>query len=109
MAREYPIYSEKEIIDWINGVSPGLGSGERSMIPTRIKASDARKKELYLCPKSDKCIMDCPHKKPHTFDAFCDPESRATKEAYGDNPCECPKCVEELAADITFFEEDFEI
>ena len=26
-----------------------------------------------------------------------------------DNPAECPSCVEELKADVTFFAEDFEI
>jgi hypothetical protein len=90
-------YSKEEILNWIDNSNK------------RLKSINASKEELYLCPKSDKCIMDCSHKKPHTFDDFCDPESRTTKEAYGDNPCECPKCVKELAADITFFEEDFEI
>jgi len=98
-------YTEKEIYDWVNA-----GVTSKKDLPTRVKISDVHKKEMYLCPKSDKCVMECPHKKPHTFDDFCDPESRVNKEAHGeDNPCECPKCVRELAADITFFEEDFEL
>lgn len=59
--------------------------------------------KLYLCPKSDKCVMDCHHKIPHEFEKFCDQNHRVNKES------QCPSCVEELAADITFFPEDFEI
>jgi len=91
--------TKEEILAWL----------EKPERPTRIKASDLNKKELYLCPKSDKCVMECPHKTPHTFDEYCDPGSRVNIEAHGDNACECPECVRELAADITFFEEDFEI
>ena len=60
-------------------------------------------KKLYLCPKSDKCVMDCHHKIPHEFEKFCDQNHRVNKGS------QCPSCVEELAADITFFPEDFEI
>lgn len=63
------------------------------------------KKTLHKCPKSDRCVMDCPHKIPHSFDKFCDPESDVNKIQRD----KCPKCVKEIAADITFFEEDFEI
>lgn len=59
--------------------------------------------KLYLCPKSDKCVMDCHHKIPHKFEKFCDQNHRVNKGS------KCPSCVEELAADITFFPEDFEI
>ena len=55
------------------------------------------KKILYKCPKSDKCVMDCHHRVPHKRDKYC----RDQKE--------CPSCVEEIKADITFFPEDFEI
>lgn len=68
-----------------------------------------RKKQMYLCPKSDRCLMDCHHKKPHAFDKWCDPDSDVNKEAHVGGVCECPKCVKELAADVTFFEEDFKI
>lgn len=53
---------------------------------------------LYRCPKSDKCVMDCYHKTPHEHD-----------EKYCNGSYECPKCVIELLSDILFFEEDFEL
>ena len=57
---------------------------------------------LYKCPKSDKCVMDCPHKKPHEHDSkYCDGNN--------DDPNECPKCVPEMMYDVTFFKEDFEL
>jgi len=59
--------------------------------------------KLYLCPKSDKCVMDCHHKIPHEFEKFCDQNHKVNEGS------QCPSCVEELAADITFFPEDFEI
>ena len=64
--------------------------------------------KLYLCPKFDICIMDCHHKKPHETDKWCNPESSVNKENLGQD-CECPKCVEEIKADITFLPEDFEL
>ena len=88
--------TRQDVLDWIGKKSPK-------------KKTSFKKTEMYLCPKSDICVMDCPHKVPHTFDDFCDPESRVNKEAHRGEPCECPKCVKELAADITFFEEDFEL
>jgi hypothetical protein len=48
--------------------------------------------------------MDCPHKIPHKFDRFCDQNHQVN----AGNP-DCPSCVEEIKADITFFPEDFEI
>jgi hypothetical protein len=54
-------------------------------------------KELYQCPKSNKCIMECHHKLPHEPDKYCNIDN------------ECPTCVREIASDITFFPEDFEI
>ena len=68
-----------------------------------IEYIDKMEVKLYLCPKSDKCVMDCHHKIPHEFEKFCDQNHRVNKES------QCPSCVEELAADITFFPEDFEI
>lgn len=54
--------------------------------------------ENFLCPKSDKCVMDCYHKKPHEYiERFCN-------DIEGD--CQT-KCVHELISDVTFFEEDF--
>ena len=53
--------------------------------------------ELYQCPKSNKCVMDCHHRIPHKKDKFCSDDEA------------CPTCVRELASDITFFPEDFEI
>lgn len=55
------------------------------------------KVELYQCPKSNKCVMECHHKIPHKKDKYCNTND------------ECPSCVRELASDITFFPEDFEI
>lgn len=66
------------------------------------------KEEYYLCPKSDICVMDCPHKVPHTFDRFCDPDKHTELSEHGGVSL-CPRCVKELAADITFFPEDFEV
>lgn len=56
--------------------------------------------ELFKCPKSDKCVMDCYHKKLHAY------EEKYCNDTDGD----CgTKCVHELWSDITFFKEDFEI
>lgn len=53
--------------------------------------------ELFKCPKSDKCIMDCYHKQPHAYEEkYC-------------NGKDCPKCVHVLVSDVTFFEEDFNV
>jgi len=60
-------------------------------------------KGLWQCPKTDKCVMDCHHKIPHEYEKWCnqrDPVNKGSK---------CPSCVKEIAADITFFPEDFEI
>ncbi len=56
--------------------------------------------EYHKCPKSDTCVMDCYHKKPHTYDeSFCN-----------DKNGQCnTKCVHELWSDITFFEDDFKV
>lgn len=59
-----------------------------------------RNPELVKCPKADKCVMDCYHKKPHVY------EEKYCNDA--DGPCGI-KCVHELISDVTFFEEDFEI
>ena len=64
--------------------------------------------KLYLCPKFNECIMDCHHKKPHKTDKWCNPESSVNKENLAQD-CECPMCVEEIKADITFLPEDFEL
>lgn len=61
------------------------------------------KKSLWQCPKTDKCVMDCHHRIPHEHDKFCDQHDPVNKGS------ECPSCVKEIAADITFFPEDFEI
>ena len=54
--------------------------------------------ELHKCPKSDKCIMDCYHKKPHEYiEKYCNDI---------DGECQI-KCVTEFLSDCTFFEEDF--
>lgn len=59
-----------------------------------------RNPELVKCPKADKCVMDCYHKKPHVYEEkYCNDEGG-----------ECGiKCVHELISDVTFFEEDFKI
>ena len=105
MGNLFKPYTEEEVLNWIDGGGLKVNCVKESP----KKKTSFRKKELHLCPKSDKCIMECPHKVPHTFDGYCDPESNVNVKAHGDNPCECPKCVRELAADITFFEEDFEL
>jgi hypothetical protein len=54
--------------------------------------------ENFKCPKSDKCVMDCYHKKPHAY------EEKFCNDVNGD----CgTKCVHELISDCTFFDEDF--
>lgn len=56
--------------------------------------------EKYKCPKSDECVMDCYHKKPHAYDEhFCN-------DVLG----ECKiVCVHEMIYDCIFFDEDFMI
>lgn len=73
------------------------------------KKKTSLEKALYKCPKFEICLMDCHHREPHPFDKWCDPKSDVNKEKALNGNCECPKCVEELKADITFFPEDFEI
>lgn len=65
--------------------------------------SEILKKDLWQCPKTDKCVMDCHHRIPHEHDKFCNQRDPVNKGS------ECPSCVKELAADITFFPEDFNI
>ena len=57
-------------------------------------------KDMFLCPKSDRCVMECYHKTPHEYEEkFCN-----------DIEGKCGvKCVHELISDCTFFEEDFEL
>jgi len=55
--------------------------------------------ELFLCPKADKCIMDCYHKNPHKHEI---------KYCNGQGGCDM-KCVPEIQADVIFFEEDFKL
>ena len=75
-----------DILDWIEG----KGKFDKKKI-------EEKKQELFKCPKSDKCIMDCYHKKPHIYEE---------KYCNNDNVCNI-KCVHELISDCTFFEEDF--
>ena len=65
--------------------------------------SEILKKSLWQCPKTDKCVMDCHHRVPHEHDKFCNQRDPVNEGS------ECPSCVKELAADITFFPEDFNI
>jgi hypothetical protein len=78
-----------EILDWLNK------TGKFSHYE-----DDKPEPKLYRCPKFDKCIMECYHKKPHEYDArYCN-----------DLDGECGvKCVHELISDCTFFDEDFEV
>lgn len=56
--------------------------------------------ELFKCPKSDRCVMDCFHKKSHKYEEkYCNDL---------DGQCGV-RCVNELISDCTFFEEDFDI
>lgn len=59
-----------------------------------------RNPDLVKCPRADKCISHCYHRKPHVYE-----------EKYCNNELgECGiKCVHELISDCTFFEDDFEI
>lgn len=56
---------------------------------------------LYKCPKSYKCIMACEHREPHEHSKHC--------HGVDEDPAQCPNCVEELKADVTFFEDDFKL
>jgi hypothetical protein len=56
--------------------------------------------EMYVCPKADKCIMQCYHKTPHEHDPkYCDG---------GDHGCST-KCLSVLISDVILFEEDFQL
>lgn len=77
-----------QIIEWIYS---GRSKEEPEPIPVP---------ELFKCPKSDKCVMDCYHKYPHKYEEkYCNGM---------DVHCHT-KCVHVLWSDITFFKEDFEI
>jgi hypothetical protein len=80
-----------EVFDWIN--KTGRFSLEEKVEPKL-------EPELFKCPKSDKCVMDCYHKDPHEYEEkYCNGM---------DGHCHT-KCVHELISDCTFFKEDFEI
>lgn len=75
------------------------------------KKKEAPKKKtsfrpLHRCPKFQTCVMDCHHRESHEPDKWC--FARHIDDIFENNP-ECPSCVEEMKADITFFPEDFEI
>ena len=59
-----------------------------------------RNPDLVKCPRADKCVMDCYHRKAHVY------EEKYCNDVEG--PCGI-KCVHELVSDVTFFEDDFEI
>ena len=53
--------------------------------------------EILQCPRFEKCISHCYHAKPHEKTRHCNTNG------------ECPGCVPEIEADVTFFEDDFEL
>jgi len=68
----------------------------------------------HLCPKADRCIVDCFHRTPHVYNAYyCNPDyhSDSCKENKENDECGvCNiKCVPELIADVIIFEEDFKV
>jgi hypothetical protein len=67
---------------------------------------EPKEMELVLCPKAHKCVMSCHHRIPHEHDKFCKGD---VAEDPSENKNSCPQCVNHVIADVTFFEEDFEI
>ena len=99
-------YTRKELLKWIKS-----GTSSNSYVDKYLKhgavaprdtewVEEEPKSESFLCPKVDKCIMDCYHKKPHAY------EERFCNDIKG----ECgTQCVHELISDCIFFEEDFSV
>lgn len=100
-------FSRETLIDWINSSMSSKEYFNKYLKHGSVKPRKAWPEPDYVpppenfkCPKSDKCVMDCYHKKPHAYEEkFCN-----------DINGQCGvKCVHELISDCTFFEEDFEI
>ncbi len=84
-----------------------LGWLDSSKTADEYMESVKPKSDNYKCPKSDKCIMDCYHKKPHAYDErFCNDTEQSGNVGVGN--CNVI-CVHELISDVTFFKEDFEV
>ncbi len=89
-------YTKAEVLEWLKHGNVAPRTAE--YVPDHEKLN-ARPKD-HLCPKADKCVMDCYHKKPHIYEEkFCNDLEGQCKT----------KCVHVLWSDVTFFEEDFEI
>jgi len=108
MSVEPPWY-DNDVLDELVNTSPDMAIEDEDYIFDHLfppilspdgEIEVKRNPELVKCPKADKCVMDCYHKKPHVY------EEKYCNDA--DGPCGI-KCVHELISYVTFFEEDFEI
>lgn len=72
-----------------------------------IEKEQAERENIQVvCPRADKCIAYCEHKKPHNhIPDYCGDINEDVSNTVKDN---CPSCVE-VEKDLVFFEEDFEI
>lgn len=58
------------------------------------------------CPRFNKCLMDCYHKKPHRYNKkYC----KNIEDNNNVSLNKCPNCVPVIQSDVFLLPEDFEI